>query len=391
MKLSYVDADGNRQRPAVYVKDPDHTRKGYRECQVKGARLLAELLDGDPSASSAAPGTVGELLDRWLAARKPRIAAKTYDVYDGGIRRIRPLVGDIEASDLSPADLDDAYVHLETRGGAKGRPLSPNTVLHSHRAISAAYNWAIRRGEQTSNPAELADPPKPTRRIKPPDAVDVMAIEDLVEGVWQTALFRMLMTMGSRRGEFLGIRWSDIDFAIDPATRVETATVRRHRSVTVSSEGVGVKEGTKTGVVPAVALDPDTTAAVKRLMNHQRERALAAGVPLDPDPWLFASARVPSCSQRPSPEMVKSWWKQFRKKHPQFKDVQLRDLRDFVATQWAAAGVPIPIIAARLGHSDAATTLRRYTGWVPAADVDAAQQWADRWREMRDAQEPAAT
>ena len=52
---------------------------------------------------------------------------------------------------------------------------------------------------------------------------------------------------------------------------------------------------------------------------------------------------------------------------------RLHDLRHFMATQMLDAGVPVPIVAARLAHARASTTLNVYTHAVPGGDRRAAE------------------
>jgi integrase len=52
---------------------------------------------------------------------------------------------------------------------------------------------------------------------------------------------------------------------------------------------------------------------------------------------------------------------------------RLHDLRHFMATQMLDAGVPIPIVAARLCHARASTTLNVYAHAVPGGDRLAAE------------------
>jgi integrase len=61
---------------------------------------------------------------------------------------------------------------------------------------------------------------------------------------------------------------------------------------------------------------------------------------------------------------------------------RLHDLRHFMATQMLDAGVPIPIVAARLCHARASTTLNVYAHAVPGGDWLAAEAL---WRRVNEA------
>jgi integrase len=52
--------------------------------------------------------------------------------------------------------------------------------------------------------------------------------------------------------------------------------------------------------------------------------------------------------------------------------VRLHDLRHFMATTMLAAGVPVSVVAGRLGHARPATTLNVYSHFLDAGDKVAA-------------------
>jgi Phage integrase family len=62
---------------------------------------------------------------------------------------------------------------------------------------------------------------------------------------------------------------------------------------------------------------------------------------------------------------------------------RLHDLRHFMATQMLDAGVPVPIVAARLCHARASTTLNVYAHAVPGGDRLAAEALGRRVDEAR--------
>ncbi len=62
---------------------------------------------------------------------------------------------------------------------------------------------------------------------------------------------------------------------------------------------------------------------------------------------------------------------------------RLHDLRHFMATQMLDAGVPVPIVAARLCHARASTTLNVYAHAVPGGDRSAAEALRQRVDEAR--------
>ena len=98
-----------------------------------------------------------------------------------------------------------------------------------------------------------------------------------------------------------------------------------------------------------------------------RERALALGVPLADDAYVFADVEG-----RPwRPDVCTNRFGRLRDRLG-LDRVRLHDLRHFVATVLGDGGMPIATISSRLGHRDIATTLNIYTHAIPATDQHAA-------------------
>lgn len=99
---------------------------------------------------------------------------------------------------------------------------------------------------------------------------------------------------------------------------------------------------------------------VKRLGGGERrleDRFVFSGDPASERPWLpnFATKRFIKVRRAAG-----------------LGHFRLHDLRHFMATQMLDAGVPVPIVAARLCHARTSTTLNVYAHAVPGGDRRAA-------------------
>ena len=132
----------------------------------------------------------------------------------------------------------------------------------------------------------------------------------------QADIIRLLLLTGCRRGEILRLRREE---------------VKGDRFELVDS-----KTGPRTVLLNAPA-------------REIVERRMAEGT----GTWVFPSVRDPS---RPRSREPLLWYRVRREAG--IEDVRLHDLRHTVASQATMNGVPLPVVARLLGHSDIAMTMR---------------------------------
>jgi integrase len=118
-----------------------------------------------------------------------------------------------------------------------------------------------------------------------------------------------------------------------------------------------------------VTLDGETTEWLERHREAQiAEKDAALGVYEDRD-LLFADALG-----RPlNPQRVTEAFRAHRKAAG-IRQGRLHDLRHSHATHLLTRGVPVHVVAARLGHSSPTITLGIYAHLLPTSDVEAAEK-----------------
>ncbi len=89
------------------------------------------------------------------------------------------------------------------------------------------------------------------------------------------------------------------------------------------------------------------------LLNGPARKIVVRRMAEGTGPWLFPSVRDPS---RPQCLGLPLWYRVRREAG--IEDVRLHDLRHTVASQAALNGVPLPVVARLLGHSDVRMTMR---------------------------------
>jgi integrase len=186
-----------------------------REAQAELTRLLSRKAEGtyiDPTKM-----TVREYLEHWLAVDIDRRVARKTAVRHRQLvqRQISPRLGHVPMRKLTPVHIEAFEAELQRSGYVKGRKagqgLTAQTVLHVHRTLSQALAHAVATGVLFKNPAEQVKPPRPPRREI---AILTKAeVATLLKAAGEQLYLPVLVgvTTGMRRGEILGLRWSDID------------------------------------------------------------------------------------------------------------------------------------------------------------------------------------
>lgn len=346
-----------RYQVVVYAGvDPTTGRERYLRRTVRGrpgakrpaaATRVEAALKAEARATRAhGPGrTFRALLEAWLEHAAPNLATKTREGYRGSMDRwLLPHLGAQPLSTLTSGALDAFYAELSTQ-------LAPKTIHNLHIVIRRALRQACAWGWLEVNPASYATPPSaPPPDIQPPSPADVAATLEWCQAHYPAlgVIVRLAATTGARRGELCALQWADYS--------PTEGTLLISRSVATTLQGLELK-GTKTGRARRLALGATSRA---HLDEHLR-----VGTP----PWVFPSPQSPAKPWHP--DSVSAAYRRAQA-GAGVPPTRFHDLRHYSATQALSAGEPVNVVAGRLGHRKASTTLDVYAHWLPANDLSAA-------------------
>ena len=198
---------------------------------------------------------------------------------------------------------------------------APGNANHALDLLTQIINFAIARGYLQTNPARSVErnPRRVLTRFLSREEISrlhrVLDRQTRHSRREQADIIRLLLLTGCRRSEILRLRWSEVD-----------------RDRLVLADG-------KTGprIVP---------------LNTQARRILERR-PRGGSSFVFPS---PSDPTRPRSRNI-AFWNRARREAC-IEDVRLHDLRHTHASHAVMNGVPVPVVARLLGHSDVRTTLR---------------------------------
>jgi len=242
--------------------------------------------------------------------------------------------------------------------------LSAKTILHHHRLISSILSTAVQWQAIFSNPCERVKPPK-VEKNEPRylDETEASRLLELLENEdiqFRTAI-QLLLYTGFRRGELLGLEWSDIDF------KNQIIHVRRS-SLYLPDKGVFTDETKNYTSERAIKVSSIVFQALKEYKTWQTEQRIKLG-----DQWHQTDRLFTAWNGKPMhPDTLTGWFHDFvaRNNLPQ---VSIHSLRHTNATLLIAQHMPITTVAKRLGHANAATTTKIYAHAIRSADAAAAE------------------
>ncbi|MDP8929660.1 MAG: site-specific integrase [Actinomycetota bacterium] len=309
--------------------------------------------------------TFGEFLtSQWLPAVRARVREGTADYYSQNVHRyVLPRLGSVPLHGVTPSMLNDLYAELLANGRADGRGgLSGITVGHVHRVLHKALGDAVRWGEASRNAADLTKPPRsrsPEMRVWQAEQLGAFLSHDQVLGDRLHAAWLLLCTTGMRRGEVLGLRWTDIDLD------VRRLSVRQ-AVIVVDSKPVVSQTKTAKGR-RSLALDEGTISTLRSHRARQLQERLSWGAAWTDLGLVFAQ-------ENGQPVHPTAFTKRFQRlvRYVGLPGIRLHDLRHSYATAALVAGVPAKVVSERLGHANVGVTLDTYSHVLPSMDEQAA-------------------
>jgi integrase len=216
-----------------------------------------------------------------------------------------------------------------------------------------------------TNPASRATAPKRTNgaELHTWTGSQVRAFLEATREDREHALWRILAITGMRRGEALGLKWSDVDL------KQGRVSVQRSR---VLAGGKVLEHPPKTDHGRrSIPLDPATVATLRVWRARQNAERLEWGAAWSDGGWVFTagdgSPLHPGVITKRFGEAVAA---------ADLPRIRLHDLRHTSATLALAAGEHPKLVQERLGHATISQTMDTYSHTTSALHEAAAERLA---------------
>lgn len=366
--------DGRAKQRSFYGKTRDDVaNKLHDALHNKKHGLLTE-----PSAI-----TVAAWHAHWLDGKR-HISSKTRATYAHALGHVDSLIGAVRLQKVKPLQVRELYTALAEKGCA------PRTQRYAAMLFKSALREAVELQVISRNPAEAVKVRMPRvereadawsreeaalfmraaggelvrERIggakakgKTPKVREVPPAQ--AEPSQYYPVFYLMLALGLRRGEVLGVRWKDVV--------LDEGVLRVRQSLAIDGDGktLIIKE-VKT---PASRRSLYLSADVVMVLRQHREKMLE----------LFGDTELVFISAAATPIQPRNLRRHFNIlcDIAGVRQIRLHDLRHTYASLALQRRVPVEVVSERLGHASIGFTLDTYRHLYEAERREAAVSLAD--------------
>jgi integrase len=297
--------------------------------------------------------TVAEYLDRWLkdcvrgSVRESTSSRDKYLVTN----HVKPSIGRLKLKNLNALRLQGLYRERLDSGLSGATVQKVHHVLH--KALAQAVKWSL----IPRNPADAVKAPIPSpKEMHPLSPEETRSLLVAARGDRLEALYVLAVTSGMRRGELLGLKWSDVDL------KNGTVSIRRTLTRTDNGKRLALGEPKTKKSRRTIRLTARATEALKAHRKRQlAEMMKLAG--LREDHGLVFTTQSGTLIN-PSNLRQRSLAPLLKK--ARLPAIRFHDLRHTCATLLLSKNTHPKFVQELLGHATVAITLDTYSHVVPS-------------------------
>lgn len=349
-----------------YIRDENgkriQKRKGGFETKEEAAKEL-EICKAKVKLGmtiSVARITVADFLEQWFSQHKRTLEPNSINGYYIDINHhIIPAIGNLKLANLKPSAIEEFYYDL-----MEEKNLSAKTVRYVHNVLKVALNTAVDDKLIAENPCIKVKLPK----SKPYKAtlLSVEQIQKLFEYLKNNRYeveIKLACLHGLRRGEVLGLKFSDIDFEKHTMTINRQVTIIRtydeQKEKETSYYGLKSLKTEKSNRVLEMSEETERLIRLKKIWCDGQKKRLED---------MYENNDLICCNEDGTILSPQTLYHAFKRilKACDLPDMRFHDLRHSYATLCVDLNIPIKVISQALGHSSTAVTAEVYADSISA-------------------------
>lgn len=296
--------------------------------------------------------TVSQFFDEYMAdyvtVKNSSASIKDYkDVID---TYIKPTFGELRLQELQTVTIQKIYNQWGIQSPLSTKPLKESTIRHINRVLKAGLNVAIKWGYIKDNPTlgVIIKEDETTEKLEVYTTKEIQQLREAVKGTDMELPVALLFDCLMRRGELLGLKFSDIDW--------ESNTVNIQSSWTEGADGKPKLGHCKTKSSRRSIV---VTEYTMQLLKRQKLIYMSNKAKYGKE---FCNSDRVVCKENGEPFLPKSFthkWAKTLKKHG-LRHIKLHGTRHSAITLCLSEGVPLNLVQDRAGHKDPNVTLGVY-------------------------------
>lgn len=359
-------SDGKQiRRYLTYIPEKGMTERQI-EKEVQRRAILFEEQCKNGQAVADGRIKLDEYIPIYLGNAKMVLSPQVLKDYTAALKKyVVPTLGHLKIKDIKPLHVQQFVNQLQEVKTARtptGK-LSPSSIRRYYTALQSVLHSAYKLDLIPFNPADSDRITLPKIEEQKTEIFTPEEISDILEYLESEplqfkTLIHLALNTGCRRGELVGLKWSDIDF------KTGVITIQRS-NYKLPKEPIKSKVP-KTGHTRRVTVPPHCIKLLRTYRAEQAQYRFSLGDKWQGDNWVFIQADgAPMYPSSPT-LMFDKFLKRHNLKHRKF-----HALRHTSATLLLSTGTNIKNVASRLGHTQLKTT-NRYVHAVEQADKEAA-------------------
>lgn len=343
--------------------------KTKKEAEQDLPRILNQIQNGYKEPADI---TMEEYFNQWLSRKKNTVAPGTYEHYEAYMRKhIIPGLGRWKVNEL------DHFLIESFMDEVNEKDLSQRSKKHIYRILSSALKNGRRYGVKDGIMDGIEAPKVDRKEIEYWTQEEVQKFMANLKSKNHAMPIILALATGMRRGEILGLRWSNVDFE-NKKLYVTQQLKKDNQGKWILSPQLKTSTSYRT-----IDIDDDTTELLKKHEKQQEKDKMKIG----PD---YEDNDLVCCTSTGSPIKPTYLRTVFNRTIEKcgVRKISFHGLRHTHATLLLQAGVHPKVVQERLGHRSIQTTLDTYSHIIPGIQEIAATSIQQSLYGNNDNQEP---